>query len=87
MSGTQKVHKCFVAAQNDKSGFWGRKHMKNQFRGIALILIGIQLAIYTIIDPWLPILGGDVGRVLIPVASVIVSIIGLILCFKDSGDK
>ena len=61
--------------------------MKNQLRGIALILIGIQLAIYTIIDPWLPILGGDVGRVLIPVASVIVSIVGLILCFKNNSEK
>ena len=61
--------------------------MKNQFRGIALILIGIQLAIYSIIDPWLPILGGDVGRVLIPVASVIVSIIGLVLCFKNNSEK
>lgn len=61
--------------------------MKNQYRGIALILIGIQLAIYTIIDPWLPILGGDVGRVLIPAASVIVSMIGLIMCFKNNGEK
>ena len=61
--------------------------MENQFRGIALILIGILLAIFTIIDPWLPILGGDVGRVLIPVASVVVSIIGLILCFKKKGDS
>lgn len=61
--------------------------MKNQFRGIALILIGIQLAIFTIIDPWLLILGGDVGRVLIPVLSVVVSIIGLILCFKDKDDR
>ena len=61
--------------------------MKNQLRGIALILIGIQLAIYSIIDPWLPILGGDVGRVLIPVASVIVSIVGLILCFKNNSEK
>ncbi len=61
--------------------------MKNQYRGIALILIGIQLAIFTIIDPWLPLLGGDVGRVLIPVASVIVSIFGLIMCFRSSGDK
>lgn len=57
--------------------------MKNQLRGIALILIGIQLAIYTIIDPWLPILGGDLGRVMIPVMSVVVSIIGLVLCFRN----
>ena len=61
--------------------------MKTQIRGIALILIGIQLAIYTIIDPWLLILGGDFGRVLIPVASVVVSIVGLILCFKKEKDK
>lgn len=61
--------------------------MKNQLRGIALILIGIQLAIYTIIDPWLPILGGDLGRVMIPVMSVVVSIIGLVLCFRREEKK
>ncbi|MCI8880292.1 MAG: hypothetical protein HFH28_06190 [Clostridiaceae bacterium] len=60
--------------------------MKKQLQGIALILIGIQLAIYTIIDPWLPVLGGDFGRVLIPVLSLIASLAGLILCFKgESG--
>lgn len=61
--------------------------MKDQYRGIALILVGIQLAIFTIIDPWLPILGGAAGRVLLPVASVAVSAIGLILCFKHEGKK
>lgn len=61
--------------------------MKNQLRGIALILIGMQLAIYTIIDPWLPILGGDLGRVMIPVMSVVVSIIGLVLCFRKEEKK
>lgn len=61
--------------------------MRNQLRGIALILIGIQLAIYTIIDPWLPILGGDFGRVMIPVMSVVVSIIGLVLCFRKEEKK
>lgn len=65
----------------------GGKDMKNQLRGIALILIGIQLAIYTIIDPWLPILGGDLGRVMIPVMSVVVSIIGLVLCFRREEKK
>ena len=60
--------------------------MKKQLQGIALILIGSQLAIYTIIDPWLPVLGGDFGRVLIPVLSLIASLAGLILCFKgESG--
>ncbi|MCI9430873.1 MAG: hypothetical protein HFF70_00390 [Oscillospiraceae bacterium] len=61
--------------------------MKNQLRGIALILIGIQLAIFTIIDPWLPILGGDLGRVMIPVMSVVISIIGLVLCFRKEEKK
>ena len=65
----------------------GGKDMKNQLRGIALILVGIQLAIYTIIDPWLPILGGDLGRVMIPVMSVVVSIIGLVLCFRREEKK
>nr|WP_325240358.1 hypothetical protein [uncultured Oscillibacter sp.] len=61
--------------------------MKNQLRGIALILIGIQLAIFTIIDPWLPILGGDFGRIMIPVMSVVASITGLILCFRSEPKK
>ena len=61
--------------------------MKNQLRGIALILIGIQLATFTIIDPWLLILGGDFGRVMIPVMSVVISIIGLVLCFRKEEKK
>ena len=61
--------------------------MKNQLRGLAVILIGIQLAIFTIIDPWLPILGGDFGRVMIPVLSVVVSIVGLVLCFRREEKK
>ena len=61
--------------------------MKNQLRGIALILIGIQLAIFTIIDPWLPILGGDFGRIMIPVMSVVFSIAGLVLCFRKEEKK
>ena len=61
--------------------------MKNQLRGIALILIGIQLAIFTIIDPWLLILGGDFGRVMIPVLSVVASIVGLVLCFRREEKK
>lgn len=61
--------------------------MKKQLQGIALILIGIQLAIYTIIDPWLPVLGGDLRRVVIPILSVAVSIMGLIRCFKTVEKK
>ena len=61
--------------------------VKYQLRGIALILIGIQLAIFTIIDPWLLILGGDFGRVMIPVLSVVVSMVGLVLCFRKEEKK
>ena len=61
--------------------------MKNQLRGISLILIEIQLAIFTIIDPWLLILGGDFGRVMIPVLSVVVSMVGLVLCFRKEEKK
>ena len=76
----------FSGTQLVKSEFGGLT-MKRQLQGIALILIGILLAIYTIIDPWLLVLGGDVGRVLIPVASVAISIIGLVLCFTEKDNK
>ena len=61
--------------------------MRSQLRGIALILIGIQLAIFTIMDPWLLILGGDIGRVMITVMSVAVSIVGLVFCFRKEEKK
>ena len=51
-----------------------------------MILFVIQLAVYAVIDPWLPILGGDIGRVLIPLASVAAGAAGLVLCFR-SGDS
>lgn len=62
-------------------------NMKNQLRGLALILIGIQLTIVAMIDPWILMLGGDVGRALIPVISMISSITGLFLCFKREKDR
>lgn len=61
--------------------------MKKQLQGIALILVGIQLGIFAVIDPWLIILGGDLGRALIPIASLICSIVGLLLCFKSTKDS
>ena len=61
--------------------------MKNQLRGLALILIGIPLTIVAMIDPWILMLGGDVGRALIPVISMISSITGLFLCFKREKDR
>lgn len=35
--------------------------MKRLLQGIALILIGIQITLVCIIDPWIPMIG-DVGR-------------------------
>ena len=60
--------------------------MENQLRGIALILIGIQLAFFSTLDLWLPILGGHIERVLL-VLSLVVSVIGLWLCFKRKKDN
>ena len=56
-----------AVSERQTESIWRNRDMKKQLQGIALILIGIQLAIYTIIDPWLPVLGGDLGRVVIPI--------------------
>ncbi len=76
-----------AVSERQTESIWRNWDMKKQLQGIALILIGIQLAIYTIIDPWLPVLGGDLGRVVIPILSVAVSIMGLIRCFKTVEKK
>ena len=60
--------------------------MENQLRGIALILIGIQLRFFSTLDLWLLIRGGHIERVLI-VMSLVVSVIGLWLCFKRKNDS
>ncbi|MDE7003876.1 MAG: hypothetical protein K2P08_05530 [Oscillospiraceae bacterium] len=59
--------------------------MKRQLQGIALILIGIQLSLVCIIDPWIPVVG-DLGRVMYPVLAAAASIAGLVLVFKQKGD-
>lgn len=55
--------------------------MKRQLQGIALILIGIQLSLVCIIDPWIPVVD-DLGRAMYPVLAVAASIAGLVLVFK-----
>ncbi len=32
--------------------------MKQQLQGIALILFGFMLILFSVIDPWIPIIGG-----------------------------
>ena len=56
--------------------------MKKQFRGIALLLVGIQLTLVSMIDPWIPVIG-DVGRILIPLLAFVASAAGLIMVFTD----
>ena len=60
--------------------------MRQQLQGIALILIGIQIAIVWIIDPWIPVIG-DAGRVMYPVLSAAASIAGLVLVFRRKGNQ
>lgn len=60
--------------------------MKTQIKGIALILIGIQLTIVWSIDPWIPLVG-DVGRIMVPLFAFAASLAGLILCFRGKKDN
>lgn len=58
--------------------------MKRQLQGIALILVGIQLSIVWLIDPWVPIIG-DVGRAFIVFLAFAASAAGLFLSFTSGG--
>ena len=60
--------------------------MKKQLRGIALLLVGIQLILVAMIDPWIPVIG-DVGRVLIPLLAFAVSVAGLVMVFTGRSDS
>ena len=59
--------------------------MKRQLQGIALILIGIQITLVCIIDPWIPMIG-DAGRAMYPVLAEAASIAGLVLVFKQTDN-
>ena len=60
--------------------------MQKQLRGIALLLVGLQLMIVLLIDPWIPVIG-DVGRILLPLLTFAVSAAGLIMVFTDRSDS
>ena len=60
--------------------------MQKQLRGIALLLVGIQLTIVSLIDPWIPVIG-DVGRILIPLLAFAASAAGLIMVFTGQSDS
>ncbi len=59
--------------------------MNRQIKGIGLLLFGIQLVIFAVIDPWLPVLG-NLGQVALPLLSLICGGAGLILCLKGRAD-
>ena len=59
--------------------------MKRQLQGIALILIGIQITLVCIIDPWIPMIG-DAGRAMYPVLAAAASIAGLVLVFQPTDN-
>ncbi len=55
--------------------------MKKQLQGISFILFGILLALFAIVDPWIPILDDILGTVS-GYACLIFGIIGLILALR-----
>ena len=56
--------------------------VKKQLQGISLILFGIILEIYAMIDPWVPIFEG-VLTVVSLYGGVVSGIVGLIFSFKS----
>ena len=60
--------------------------MKRQLKGIALILTGIQLSIFSLIQlPWFPIVT-PLAEELLPVFAVAFSAAGLALVFGNTDD-
>ena len=54
--------------------------MKAQLRGIALLLFGILLMLFSIVDPWIPII--DVPSLFAWPSGLACGIAGLVLAFK-----
>ena len=54
--------------------------MKRQLKGLALILVGIQLTLVWLANPFF--LSGDVGPLLNEVPALASSAAGLFLCFR-----
>ena len=58
--------------------------MKNQLRGISLALLGIIWMMFSMLDPWIPILG-DALSVLSPFIGLLCGIIGVIIAFINEN--
>lgn len=55
--------------------------MKKQLQGIALILFGILLMMFSVIDPWIPIVD-DLFTPIVFWGGLVSGIIGLVLSFQ-----
>ena len=55
--------------------------MRRQLQGISLLLFGILLALFALVNPWIPIIDDLLGTVS-GYASIICGIIGVILALK-----
>lgn len=58
-----------------------KRIMKKQLQGISLILFGILLALFALVNPWIPIIDDLLGTVS-GYTSIICGIIGVILALK-----
>ena len=58
--------------------------MKTQLKGIALLLFGILLMLFSIVDPWIPII--DVPSLLAWPSGPACGAAGLVLAFKKEKD-
>lgn len=63
------------------AGYRSRGIMRRQLQGISLILFGILLALFALVNPWIPIIDDLLGTVS-GYASIICGIIGVILALK-----
>lgn len=59
-------------------------NMKTQLKGIALLLFGILLMLFSIVDPWIPII--DVPSLLAWPSGPACGAAGLALAFKKEKD-
>lgn len=59
-------------------------NMKTQLKGIALLLFGILLMLFSIVDPWIPII--DVPSLLAWPSGPVCGAAGLVLAFKKEKD-
>lgn len=55
--------------------------MKKQLQGISLILFGFLMMLFSMLDPWIPILG-DALTILVPWIGVFCGIVGLVFSFS-----